>query len=344
MAQRTRGFFEEAFGTDTGFGVRPAELPQGSQEAYAPEARSRPPSVVEVIGRGEAHYTFVPIFSELTLDDGVYKAKFWVLDDALKWKVPNASSVTTLPQAADFDDTSHDDVMVLKHGRRLRDVRRRLWRLPCSAREAEDAARLIRMRQRQLPGAEAEFTSRWSKKSLLLTPHLYNLRYEQADLKVRPQTGLMGMNARQGLTAASLEHNRRVTREAHRVHNSNASGPRLYPELLADPGKIWAIHHRMGKVRKITCEKPKRPTHFRVAVNHGWHKSTGRRWQNSGTCHDASHSDYSQILLVVAGWCEFVRPGRDPKWVRTWRLYRSKKYGALVTGGGPRLKKIRYNW
>lgn len=326
--------------------VRPGRGPVHTWAEDDPwsEAKPRPPTVAEVIGRGEAHYTFVPIFSRMERDDGVYRAKFWVLDDAVKWKVPNASSATTMAAAADWERPDHDDVMALKHERELADYRRRLWRLPCSARHGEDAARLVKMRQSQLQGAEAERRSRWGKRSLQITAHLYNLRYQQADLKIRPQTGLMTMNANQGLIPASVEYNHRVNAEADRVFNSSSSGPRLFPELMADPGKVWVIDRKMGKVRKLTCEDPPRPTNFRQAVNHGWHKPGGKRIQNRGTCHGASHIDYSQICMLVAGWCEVKKPGKDPKWFRTWRVYRSRKYSPLVTGGGERLKKIRYDW
>lgn len=323
-------------------GERTIEM--GSSPEVSP---TMPPTVVEVVGRGQAHFTFVPITSRAEIGGQRYSARFWVLDDALKWIVPRESSPTTLPHASEFEEPTDDDVMVIKHGALRQDVRRRLWRLPCTAREAQHAADLLQTGQRELAGATAAASSSARQPSLLLTPHLYDLRFAQADLRIAPQhAGLMKMNATKGLLVASVEYNRRVNREAKRVLDSGGTGPRRHPELLADPGKIWAITHDIGTVRTTTCENPPRPTRFRFAVNYGWHQpSGGKILQDQGRCHDAAHSDYSQILVVVAGWCELTRPGASgPVWIQTATVYTSAELGPLVTGGGPALAKIRYDW
>jgi hypothetical protein len=66
--------------------------------------------------------------------------------------------------------------------------------------------------------------------------------------------------------------------------------------------------------------------------------------QNPGNCHGKGHIDYSQVFVVVAGWCEVTRPGQSaPTWVRTAEVYQSDELHKLATYEG-KLRKISYDW
>lgn len=317
----------ELFWADLMGAARPrsSTRPSHPGEAESGRARAKPPAIEEVIARAQAHHAFVPISSTMTLDGAPCSARIWISDDAVKWIVPSGS-VEESSVARRFTDTV-DDVMLLKHGARLEGVRRRMWRLPCTAREAQRAADLIGTRQQQLPGASLPPSSTESRPCLLPTSHLYTLRFRQADLRIEPQVGLMDMNVKQGLTAASLEYNRRVSQAAKRVVDARAGahGP---PQLLADPGKVWVIAADLRG---------------NVAVNYGWQRVNNRPWQSEGRRHDTAHSDYSQILVAVAGWCEVARPGAGACWMETANVYQSAELGRLVTGDARRLTKIKYD-
>ena len=232
--------------------------------------------------------------------------------------------------------------------------RRRNWRLPCTPEGAQDAAALLRMGQADLPGARATSSSTERLGSLLLTPKLYDERYRQADLKIAPQASsggvsLMTMNAKQGLSIASNRYNTLVNEAALRITHADRAPRRM----LADPGKIWALTSTTGERYKsfhtpegrLTC-KPD-PAGVRATPNYGWHKSPTNIHdviQSPGNCHGKGHIDYSQVFVVVAGWCEVTRPGQSaPTWVRTAEVYQSDELHPLVSPGG-KLRKISYDW
>jgi hypothetical protein len=303
------------------------------------------PTVFEAICWGEAYFEFVGITTSFKNSTGEYHGRFWVLDDALKWIVPERFSIFV---------ESYDPMTAKVKNWTRSPSRRRNWRLPCTPEGAQEAAAVVKMGQADLPGARATSSSTERLGSLLLTPKLYDERYRQADLKIAPQTvdgrvGLMEINKRKGLTFASNRYNTLVNEAAHRISQADPAPRRM----LADPGKIWVLTNTAGNTYKSyttpagqpSCRPD--PAGTRATPNYGWHRSpTNIRdvIQNPGNCHGKGHIDYSQIFMVVAGWCEVTRPGQSaPTWVRTAEVYQSDELHKLATYEG-KLRKIRYDW
>lgn len=314
-------------------------------ESLACARHDRRPTVFEAICWGEAYFQFVSITTSFTDSTGEYRGTFWVLDDALKWIVPE--------RFASFVE-SYDPMTGKVQNWTRSPSRRRNWRLPCSPRQAQEAAVLLRMRQADLPGARAQSSSTEREASLLLTPKLYDERYRQADLKIAPQTSadgvsLMTMNQKLGLSIASNRYNTLVNEAAHRISHADRTPRRM----LADPGKIWVLTNTVGERYKFFRTPEGRPTckpdpaGHRATPNYGWHRSPADMRdviQSVGNCHDADHIDYSQVFVVVAGWCEVTRPGESaPRWVRTAAVYQSDTLHPLVSTGG-KLRMIKYDW
>jgi hypothetical protein len=159
----------------------------------------------------------------------------------------------------------------------------------------------------------------------------------------------MTMNKKQGLSIASNRYNTLVNEAAFRVSHTEPTPRRM----LADPGKIWVLTNTAGERYKafhtpdgkLTC-KPD-PAGERATPNYGWHRSPTNIHdviQPPGNCHGKGHIDYSQVFVVVAGWCEVTRPGQSaPTWVRTADVYQNDELYPLVTPGG-KLRKIKYDW
>jgi N-acetylmuramoyl-L-alanine amidase len=327
-------------------GARPGE------DAVAEEGGTPLKTVTEVLTSNQAHFRFVPIRS--TFEDGgrVFEGTFWVFDDALKWIVPASE--------AGYEE-SYDVMIETTKNTAL--PRRRLWRLPCSAQQAQAAAGhdRLKMRQRDLAGAGVAPIDDAREESLLLTPRLYDLRFQQADLKLDPVTNnLAGANLMQiqeapergGPRKASNDYGTALNTAALRAFNARPAGS-AFPSLLADPGKIWAADRRMHQ------EMTKSSGHkFRAAINYGWHYvSSGtlgtpavtpglRLVQGNGCaadrCHDEGHADYSQVLVLVAGWCLVKRPGGAAQWTKTSDVYRSPELHRLVSHEAAPLTTIKY--
>lgn len=302
------------------------------------------PTVFEAICWGEAYFEFVGITTSFRNASGEYRGTFWVLDDALKWIVPERFSIFV---------ESYDPMTAKVKNWTRSPSRRRNWRLPCTPEGAQEAAAVVKMGQADLPGARATSSSTERLGSLLLTPKLYDERYRQADLKIAPQTTdgrarLMDINRDKGLTFASNRYNTLVNEAAHRISHADTAPRRM----LADPGKIWVLTNTAGERYKtyrdgdkLKC-KPD-PAGERATPNYGWHRSPANIRdviQNPGNCHGKGHIDYSQVFVVVAGWCEVTRPGQSaPTWVRTAEVYQSDELHKLATYEG-KLRKIRYDW
>ena len=65
--------------------------------------------------------------------------------------------------------------------------------------------------------------------------------------------------------------------------------------------------------------------------------------QSIGTKHPASHIDYSQVCVIVAGWCEITLPDTSvPVWKRTLDVYRDRALCRLVTHDDKPLRVTSY--
>ena len=328
----------ESFGEDI------ASIARMAREAACKHHDGRP-TVFEAICWGEAYFQFVSITTSFTNSAGEYRGTFWVLDDALKWIVPERFSSFV---------ESYDPMTGKVQNWTRSPSRRRNWRLPCKPEEAQAAAAVLQMGQADLSGARGAPSSTERLGSLLLTPKLYDERYRQADLKIAPQTSadgvsLMTINQKQGLSVASNRYNTLVNEAALRITNADPAPRRM----LADPGKIWVITNTAGE-RYVTYIAPNGqptckpdPAGERATPNYGWHRSpTNIRdlIQGVGNCHGKGHIDYSQVFVVVAGWCEVTSPGASaPTWMRTAEVYQSDRLHPLVSYEG-KLRMIKYDW
>ncbi len=309
------------------------------------------PKVDEVLSHPDltALYQFVRIDVKATpcRDGKTYDAHFWVFDDAFKWVLPapGTKAAKKYKDAIDLYDYEED---LMAPGKRT-------WRLPCNVVDTVYACQNgVAHHQGQLPEAEAEVDHHNRHQIWLLpTPKLYRARYDNAALKVLANlSGLMLMNEKKGLTEASNEHNKRINQAAKTKWGSTPGRPLL----LADPGKTWAIHNMMDRPnyqlkgkRKVRhpgqCKQVFEPSD-KAAVNYGFHRPNagGKPWQGPGRCHGKGHSDYSQLFVAVAGWCEIREVGTSTwHFKRTAEVYTSKELSPLAVRGRLPVYKARYD-
>ena len=241
-------------------------------------------------------------------------AIFWVLRDAAKWKVPAAHAFW-------YSGSPPDDP-----------IESGFWcRIPCTAQQNEWIARRTVTGTKTLGGDDAP--AKWIAGSLLMTPHLYNLRYQQADGKVP----MRGQDVNKCMFNESKKLNIAVNNDAAKYTN---------PTIVADAAKAWVI------TPAVDVTKAKDLPHY-AGVNYGWHTSkhevANKAWTRHCACH---HVDYSQLIYLVAGFC-LLEDGDDIKWVRTKLVYknevdpdpavnRRKQYHRLAVRAGKPLKRIRY--
>lgn len=299
---------------------------EGDGESFAETTKRKLPTVDSVVQSGKAVVDFVPIETSFTDKAGrVIEGRFWVTADAIKWEVP------TTPEWSWWEES--EDPLTGK---------RRMCRLPCCALEAQAAADRVYRRQAELAGRRTATNSKDAAPSLLLTPRLYDLRWAQADLRIDPCSGHID----KPLAVGSNKMNKCVNDAARRIF----ALPSVFghtPPLLADPGKIWAI------TNDVYAKKAKDGNS--AAVNYGWHVTKSWRDKKSaavtpgqfvvqgpGTAHGAQHIDYSQVCVLVAGWCEIVEPGLPPEWKLTMDVYTHPALCKLVTHDGRPLRVRSY--
>jgi hypothetical protein len=284
-------------------------------------------------------FTFVPVTSSFTDAAGTTTATFWVTGDALKWEVPEARAAlfAAWNQQAEPDPA---DAGGLK-----------LCRLPCSATQCQEIADLVTTHpDPDASGALAGLVDHVAalrpdmgiEGSLLLTPRLYDLRWEQAGAQISP----CPQDIDRPIVGESARLNRAVNQKIKAVMARD--GLSAVPAIVADPGKIWAITGDVYADRVA----PGTAYHYKCAVNYGWHGhgapllavTPGQTVvQSVGTRHDAAHFDYSQVAVLVAGWCEVTRPGEAaPTFLRTEDVYRDPALCRLVTHDGRPLAVTRY--
>ena len=174
---------------------------------------------------------------------------------------------------------------------------------------------------------------RWSASqlmpSLLSTAELYDLSYEQADVRIP----VISVNPNQGCIGEVTAYAEKL---ALAVDASMKKAGITKPRTLGTPGKIWAITDRMD-TWVCCCQFS---SWVFACINHGFHERiiTTRHGrpvlkltQNRGGCHDLNHSDYSQICQIVAGWC--LAKDVDEKrarWRKTEEIYLSPTLCHLV--------------
>ncbi len=281
-------------------------------------------------------FHFVPIETSFVDAGKTYTGRFWVNADAVKWKIPASESalLTQWNRFKEPDPIDQDGDM--------------LCRLPCTAKQCQALADVLTTHPDPLrSGAEDGLIKRKApthsdmrpEPCLLLTPYLYSRRYQQMRCQVNP----VGRDTSKPIVGESAKHNQYLNQEIKKFMQAR-NNPYAVPSL-GDPGKIWALHNRMY-VSKADNNLPS-------AINYGWHgpKSSSQAVvpalkliQSVGTRHDDAHLDYSQVCVLVSGWCEVTGPGQnEPQWMRTEAVYRSPTLCRLATHDGEPLSKTRYN-
>lgn len=140
---------------------------------------------------------------------------------------------------------------------------------------------------------------------LLPTAHICDLVYDQAVVKVRPQT-LWGVVPDISAASAMALHSSRIGKCSH--------------ELLSNIGKHWVLSNKLTSTR---------------VMNYGWFDQkapyvgpSGRQmWQTPGMMHGSLHVDYSQTLRAVLGTMEVDGIPLSLRGVAS-----SPELSALVTG------------
>ncbi len=215
-------------------------------------------------------------------------------------------------------------------------------RWPCSPHEAQLACGKIRSTPAGLPGWPTEASSGGgAEDSLFLTPKLMDVRWAQAE-----RAGQAIEPRAQNINGDTAVENGKLNRW---VDSQIKPG-----WLVADPGKIWAIANRMAGV--IIAGLP-------AAINYGWHVQTSKvaisrknpkegtwgggpvkpavsppgqwcvQWEEMG--HNTAWIDYSQLLILAAGWCVVRTSGGGTYSAeRTEDVYKNTSRAALVTADG----------
>ncbi|HEX8106958.1 MAG TPA: hypothetical protein VF516_04475 [Kofleriaceae bacterium] len=280
-------------------------------------------------------FSFKPISTTFTDASGIFNARFWVSSDAVKWKIP-ASERDLLAEWNRFkeaDPIDQDGDM--------------LCRLPCTARQNQAFANALKLHpDPRTPGAEDGLIDRTApirsdmapEPCLLLTPYLYARRYQQVSCKIDP----VGRDPGAPIVGEAAKHNQYLNQKTTAFMRARNDSYRV--PSIGDPGKIWAITNQMY----VSRARNGQPS----AINYGWHGPNAtlasviaglKCLQSVGTTHDDRHVDYSQVCVLVAGWCEVTEPGQSaPAWVKTESVYTSARLCKLVTEDGKPLARVRY--
>jgi len=301
------------------------------------------PTLTAAIATNKALFELVPWYSEATDPADASRTMwgfFWMFSDALMWEAPKTGKFAKwagtgvahpLPRAP-FGGVAIGD-------------RTRLVRLPCTGKEATEAADRLTFSQADLASAGSELGvapdgSDRKLPSLLPTAELFDRMFLQADVRIAPQPKPPSAD----LDGDSLAYAARVSQAFAKAPST--VGPTGTRNSLGTPGKIWAIADRMDT---WSC-----CPHFKswivACINHGFHtkidqvggKPVARMVQNRGGCHNWLHEDYSQIFTAVAGWCLVQGPGESSaSWRRTADVYLDKTLCRLVRDKTP-VPAIRY--
>lgn len=295
------------------------------------------PTVVEALKKDEGLYEFVHIVStaKTSTKQDIFGI-FWIFGEALMWKVKSSDpwnkwqrSYSPLPNKPRIGTLTNDE-------------RERLCRLPCSATESQEATDWVKMTQQELRSTFQDATlyppdRKEALPCLLPTTKLYDLLYQQADVRI--EYVYVGDMDHRSLANMSNEYNDRVNA---RIRDAMKAASKTTIKSVGTPGKIWAIHQDMD----IWAQKgnPPPPTPYVAAVNYGFHTKgpPAKAFQGADVWHPLSHKDYSQILVLVAGWCLVAQPGEDYKWKKTSEVYLDSELCRLVMTDNLPAPELKY--
>lgn len=153
----------------------------------------------------------------------------------------------------------------------------------------------------------------------LLTPKLVDEIWNKADFRLDPITGWAAIQAA-GLpkkatmvdTATMVLHSQIVKKRIEEARKKIGKKP----ALIANLGKYWVVNSQTSKRQKSREDKA-----ADAAINYGWHKAAkgvfARTatlqpntdiWQPPGAEHPLSHSDYSQLCMLVSRAVKVCEP------------------------------------
>jgi len=144
--------------------------------------------------------------------------------------------------------------------------------------------------------------------AMLLTTRLADLIWQQADVRIAPQTSTHW--DRMGDWSEIVAHSQRVDAAI-----AGRTG------LVANVGKHWVISDAIAG--RYVAGLP-------AAANYGWHKPGGGMWQTLGTAHNLAHADYSQTCVLVRRICRVDGEPRDLRYV-----LQDQALAALASVTGP---------
>lgn len=142
--------------------------------------------------------------------------------------------------------------------------------------------------------------------TILPTPRILQLIWEQADVRIEPCTS--AADAKMASTARMLEHSECVDQ---RIGGRKG--------VVANEGKHWVLSNRTAGKENL-------------AANYGWFIKGRRPVQTVGTRHDTAHTDYSQIVRLVK---PMIRV--DGREIDIRHVGRSPELWGLVSDEGPLL-------
>lgn len=153
--------------------------------------------------------------------------------------------------------------------------------------------------------------------TVLPTPRVLQLIWEQADVRIEPCTSTA--DAKMASTARMLQHSECVDQ---RIAGKKG--------MVANEGKHWVLSNRIAGKENL-------------AANYGWFIKGRRPIQTVGTRHDTAHTDYSQIVRLVKPMMtvdgrelDLRHVGRSPE---LWGLVSDEGpllvWRATQTGAGP---------
>jgi hypothetical protein len=142
--------------------------------------------------------------------------------------------------------------------------------------------------------------------TILPTPRILQLIWEQADVRIEPCTSIA--DAKMASTARMLQHSECVDQRI-----AGRKG------VVANEGKHWVLSNRTAGKEDL-------------AANYGWFIKGRRPIQTVGTRHDTAHTDYSQIVRLVK---PMVRV--DGREIDIRHVGRSPELWGLVSDEGPLL-------
>lgn len=292
-------------------------------------------------------FAFVRLQNSFTDATGTYEATFWVTGDALKWEIPDSETLLLDEWNKHLEPDPSDP-----NGKML-------CRLPCSAKQNQEIANVITTHPDPVNSGAVDGLINHTAEirpdmkpvpSMLLTPKLYDIRWAKAQAQITP----CNQDINKPIVGESAKLNKCVNEQINKFMKKAGTSSTI-PNIVADPGKIWAVTNDIYANKEETVTRKDGSTYqykYKAAVNYGWHGKNQQSQavtpgqtviQSVGTRHDAAHIDYSQVAVLIAGWCEVKKPGEAKfSFMRTETVYRDATLCKLVTHDGKALTVTGY--